>query len=312
MIDPSPYQPLSALVPLDGSELSERALAAALAAIGRDGHLVVLTVPRALGADLAWYYAHYGVPGSVPIEYPALEEVMAESRTEAAAYLDGIKARLAADGVRATQVLAEDAPAQAIDAAATAHDVDFIAIATHGRGGLGRWALGSTATKLLQTATVPILLIRAGAERSLERIEKIDVALDGSDLAEEVLEPVMALARRHGAVVRLVHVVQTPDHPVGTDTLALEAEITKIAETYLGEVAARLEGVGVAVSPWVTAGADIADVLARCAEQDDADLLAMTTHGRGGFSRWVYGSVADRLVRHGEVPLLIQRVGEAG
>lgn len=310
MTDPTPARPATALVPLDGSDLSERALNAARAAVGPDGHLILLTVPRALGADLAWYYAHYGVPGSVPVEYPAIEEILAESRAEAEAYLAGVAARLEGEGVAATTVLAEDQPADAIAEAAAAHGVDLVAMATHGRGGLGRWALGSTATKVLQHAQAPVLVVRAGAERALERVDRIDVALDGSELAEAILPDVMALARRNGSVVRLVHVVQTPDHPVGADTVALQAEITKVAQTYLDEVAARLAGEGVAVTPWVTAGADVADVLLRCAEQDGADLVAMTTHGRGGFSRWTYGSVADRLIRHADAPLLVRRVAE--
>ena len=298
------------LVPLDGSELAERALGPAVAAVGPGGHVVLVMVPRAVGADLAWYYAHYGAPGTVPMEYPAIEEVMAAARAEAETYLGDTEQRLARRGVRVTSVVAEELPAEAIARTAAAHGANRVAMVTHGRGGVGRWALGSTATKLLQSATLPVLLVRAGAERTPERIERIDVALDGSDVAEGILAPVMALARRHGAVVRLVHVVRTPDHKVDVDAVKLEAEITKVAETYLHEVAARLEGNGVTVTPWVTAGADVAEVLDHCATRDRADLLAMTTHGRGGLSRWLYGSVADRLVRHAEMPLLVLRVGD--
>lgn len=150
---------------------------------------------------------------------------------------------------------------------------------------------------------------------------RILVALDGSDLAEAILPDVIALARAFGSRITLLD-ASTPAETIateeasggmppvilpGSDPTGLAAAERKDAETYLTTVARRLSDQGLTVDwqqPVDAPAAAIVDLAARLG----ADLIAMTTHGRGGLKRAILGSVADNVIRHATVPILLRRV----
>ncbi len=141
--------------------------------------------------------------------------------------------------------------------------------------------------------------------------KKILVPLDGSDLAESALAHVSPLAKCMGAEVVLLRVVSVP---VGSYMLVTEPRLiedaAKRAEDdafeYLKGVAAKLRADGLKVSFEVGTGV-IDETIQEFATGVHADLIAMSTHGRGGLARLVIGSVADQLVRHSKVPILLVR-----
>ena len=94
-------------------------------------------------------------------------------------------------------------PAEEILRYADEKEVDLILMATHGRSGIKRWALGSVADKVLRSSTIPVWLVRAGApeQRTDDEglIRKIIVPLDGSELSESVLPHVEMLVKQWGA-----------------------------------------------------------------------------------------------------------------
>jgi nucleotide-binding universal stress UspA family protein len=141
--------------------------------------------------------------------------------------------------------------------------------------------------------------------------KRILVPLDGSPLAEAVLPPVQELAKALGAEVFLVRAATTPVVSM-VDPVKEEVDAVQKAEAYVAEVAGRLRTGGIAVHTAVRCGDATDEILGHIGD-NAVDLVAMSTHGRSGLSRVVLGSVAEHVVRHATVPVLLLRAqsGEA-
>jgi len=136
--------------------------------------------------------------------------------------------------------------------------------------------------------------------------DKILVPLDGSELAEGILPHVEGMAGGHQAEVILFQVLPA------TGTIAeVAAEQRHEADEYLGGVEKRLSEKGIDVRHSIRHGADPAAEIVDYADVNDVDLIAMSTHGRSGVSRWVFGSVASKVLRGTVKPILIIRPPEA-
>jgi nucleotide-binding universal stress UspA family protein len=214
-------------------------------------------------------------------------------------------------------------PAEEILRYAAEKEADLILMATHGRSGVRRWVLGSVADKVLRSAALPVLLIRAGMPKdaAYERWSspKMLVPLDGSEVAELVLPHVEALALPQGgaaAEVVLVGIceplvlppVTTPETSVNWGTAADEylAKSKKSAERYLSKVQRGLTDAGLKVSLEVLEGDPAAEIIDyACRKQ--VNLIVMATHGRSGIGRWAYGSVAQKVLHGGSTPILLVR-----
>jgi nucleotide-binding universal stress UspA family protein len=151
---------------------------------------------------------------------------------------------------------------------------------------------------------------------------QIVVALDGSPLAEQVLPYVEALATRFGSTVTLLRAIRAPGTiiaettapttpvagPVVDPTPIVEAERQEAAH-YLESLADRLREQGLTIKDEVSEG-PAAQVIVQRAQALGADLIAMTTHGRGGLGRLVFGSVADAVLRSAACPILLVRLNQ--
>ncbi|GIL14981.1 MAG: universal stress protein [Chloroflexota bacterium] len=141
--------------------------------------------------------------------------------------------------------------------------------------------------------------------------KKILVPLDGSELAEQALPQVSQLAGCMGAQVVLLRVpgesvysYLVPDPDIAVE---MRHDIETAAQVYLDEIASEFRVMNLAVSTLVVWGAPVPDTIIQVARQIEADLIVMSTHGRGGVARLVIGSVADDVVRHAPVPVLLVR-----
>ena len=143
---------------------------------------------------------------------------------------------------------------------------------------------------------------------------KVIVPLDGSELAEEVLPHVVEMIRGRDSQVYLLSVtpvmrgVARPVvdlRPDGEERQRVEQELKE----YLRKVASRLESVAAEVEVTVRSGRP-ADEILTFADNVGADLIAMTTHGRSGIRDWIFGSVADRILRGATCPVLLVRAGQ--
>ena len=285
------------LVPLDGSALAESVLPQVAELSRRLGARVILL--RA-----AWAHTLPGFDQG---------EAQLQAVREAEQYIATVEARLQAQGIAAveTSVWYAD-PVSAILEHAAWHQVDLIAMSSHGRGGVERLFLGSVATKVLQQSNVPVLLHRpllADADSaSGGRYRRILVPLDGSELAETVLPKVVALAKGMAAEIILLRVVPPhvlADHSLTTARKTLARERLNAME-YLEHVQRHLSEQGV-VARWIMRAGSPAEQIVAAANQQAADLIAMSTHARSAVGRLIRGSVADAVVRSAVVPMLLMR-----
>jgi nucleotide-binding universal stress UspA family protein len=139
--------------------------------------------------------------------------------------------------------------------------------------------------------------------------KKILAPLDGSELAERALEHVKTVIKGWRAPkVILLQVIPRPAHPAHTlsdEVVRSESEKAEAsAKEYLAKVADSLKGDGIAVETVIVCGGPAEEIL-DYAKKNKVDMIVMSTHGRSGVSRWVFGSVAERVLRHSGTPVLI-------
>jgi nucleotide-binding universal stress UspA family protein len=135
------------------------------------------------------------------------------------------------------------------------------------------------------------------------------IPLDGSPLAEQALPHAIAQARHSQAELILLRVVEPFAHVRGMSLADLEQirqQATAWAREYLERIAAGVREHGISVQMVITEGRSHTEIT-RCVEANQVDLIVLSTRGRSGFSRWLMGSVADRIVRGATVPVLLVR-----
>jgi len=151
--------------------------------------------------------------------------------------------------------------------------------------------------------------------------QRILVALDGTEIAERVLPHVEALAKSFGSTVILLQATTSPAKlmaelsgdidmaPTIIDpTEILEGEQEEVGE-YLARVAARLEAAGWKVQTDEPQGSPADEIVQRATDLD-ADLIAMTSHGRSGLGRLIFGNVGESVLSHAKCPILLVPVHE--
>jgi nucleotide-binding universal stress UspA family protein len=296
----------SILVPLDASPLAERAipLAASLAERASGSlHLAMVHVPAP-----AWALPQIGAAD------PALDQ---EIRSGEGRYLSRrLQDTAAGTSVPVSEALLDGDIPEAIAEYAADRQADLIVMTTHGRGPVSRFWLGSVADRLIRCTDRPVLLLHPAAARvpaRVEQLQRILVPLDGSPLAELAESPALMIARLSGGVLDLFRVVE-PAVPIwapfpggalpgeAPDSLRLRVEH---AERELEERAEAIRAAGVSVGTGVLVGPDPAGAILHRVQEVTADLIVLATHGRGGLSRVLLGSVTDKVVRAAPVPVLV-------
>jgi nucleotide-binding universal stress UspA family protein len=279
------------LVPLDGSELSTWALARAKNILDQpDLSVTLLQVIEATeerAKDLAF---------QVEPRHQAVRDALAVLRDGFLERSIPVRAEIRF-GDPATEILRE--------IAAGGHDL--VAMTTHGRSGLARVMFGSVALKVLQASPAPLLLFHplqrpdetlSPAETSdPARFRHLLVPLDGSPAAEEILPAAEGFARTFGSKLHLFTAV-----PGGAD----ESGHRRVAQEYLARWQALLAARGPKPLVEIRTGSPGEEALAAIRDLG-LDGVAMTTHGRSGVPRALYGSVAERILREAGVPVLLLR-----
>ena len=307
----------SILVPLDGSAFGEYALPLAL------------SIARQAGAPLQVLNV---APTMSPLDAEAAvwldDDVIAHLQARARAYLDGVVKRLGGlSPVPVNSVVRQGVVAACIHEHAIRSGADLVVMATHGRGPLARFWLGSVADELVRCLPMPLLLVRPREEppdlATEPDLTRVLLPLDGSELAEQVIEPAVALAAlMPGSEITLLRVVKPvlreeylPDSSAaGREARSLLAQVETLqhnmieeAEGYLAGVAERLRARGLRVQTLVTAREQPAVAILKEAAERRVGLIALETHGRRGLSRLILGSVADKVIRGSPVPVLVHR-----
>ena len=282
------------LVPLDGSELAEGALP------------YVEEIARSFSSEVILLTAY--------LSGERVEHLLG-------AYMAKKVQDLQTLGVKARSVILQgDAATQILDFAKK-NKIGLIIISTHGCSGCGRWPLGNIANKVMRESLIPTILVRSdqlgdvGADKELK---KILVSLDGSRFAEVVIPHVEGLAKKMNSEVVLVMAIEAVKLPyiaAYRDREEMEKNYTtkakREAERYLNKKEMSLSNKGLKVSSVPLEGKPTPTIL-QYGEDNSFNLIALTTHGFSGVTKWAYGSVASHIIESSSKPLLVLRASLPG
>ena len=313
------------LVPLDGSIRAERALGVAARIARATGGSVVLL--KAVGSPNEYNTSLYG---PYLVQPPGLMEDVLKTRVaRAKAYTDSVSQSETLAGINVETKVVTGTAVQAIDDVAGEEDADLVVKCSHGDTGFKRLLLGSVAQGLSRSCPVPVLVLHAEGsapesafpdpKRPLRSIVA-QVALDGSPFAEAAIVPAAMLVSALAAPVQgtLVLTRVVPLSALGKTPDTREQALNE-AKTYLRQAGQKYSSVAeqynVSLRTTIATGKDVAATLIRSAEQGDTiegnrlaggcDLIAITTHGRGGLQRLTLGSVTESLLGTIHLPMLI-------
>ena len=285
------------LVPLDGSDLAELALPYAQELASAFKSEVILL--------------HVSEPASS--QYQHMHEL----------YVEEVSDRMKERVRKVSPVVVSGKPADEIIGYAEKNKADLIVMTSHGRSGIMSWATGSIASKLLQAAAVPLLLVRAvKPKRKVQRpvlLNRILLPLDGSEAGEAAVGYVGELMSRLESEVTLFGVISSGQHirsVGGLDYINYPPEqmemFKKEAQEYLDGVYRRLKRRKGTVKVTLKVGAgDVGQEILKFAEEKRFSLIAISSHGHSGIEKWVFGSIANKVVLNSKAPvLLVKALGE--
>jgi nucleotide-binding universal stress UspA family protein len=293
---------IKALIALDGTELSESALC-------------VLPFLESLGVGQARLVSVWD-----DIEVPLngwdkeLEEAKARGQAFLEAYLHEKTRVWRSPGLLLEHSVKVGPAAVELLEEAEQQQPDVLVIATHGRTGVERWRLGSVAEKVIRNVDCPALVIGPNVTTPLNpyNVERIVVPLDGSPLAEEALPVACAISQKVKAELELIEVVHLPatwsaDPMFQPNPVEVLGWLEEGAKEYLARQLPGDANVKRTVIRSMATGGVSYD-MSGYLQDEPAQLVVMTSHGRHGFTRTVLGSVADAMLR-GPSPVLLVKPG---
>ena len=299
----------SLLVPLDGTRFSELALpiAEGIAQVtGASLHLAHVHVPHPPEALLANTQFQY--------EGVNMDEYDDHDRGWERSYLDALAQRVSRESsAEVDTALLEGELLPTLQDYASRVKADAVVVSTHSRTGVRRVWMGSVAEALIRAGDLPILAVHAEEGEPVgppQSIRNMLIPLDGSELAEAILPPAVDLALAFSARVTLLQVISSRFPSTNGLVPALPqhwTEALQAGEDYLERIARRLRTRGLRVEPMVMAHPKPSQAIRDVADEVDADLIAMATHGYSGMKRALFGSVAEDVLRHTRTPLLVRR-----
>ncbi len=290
------------IVPLDGSAFAEcvlpHAVAMARAFDAQVSLLQVIDQPTTMDA----------ISSIDPVSWRL-------KKTEIELYLNTIKSRLENQGVKVEKDLIEGRVLDQIVKFAQTHAADLMILSSHGQPehGFGSWNLSLTVQQLLQQRLTSALIVRSDRSHSEGegfKYRRLLVPLDGSRRAEAALPIATRLAEEHQAELLLTHIVNRPDTPrrmpLSHEDIDLVNHLVERnreeASEYLEQLQVRLPG---NVRTLLAVSDNVAAALQDMAEREESDLMVMTAHGYSGQARWPYGSITNRFIADGVLPLLV-------
>jgi nucleotide-binding universal stress UspA family protein len=220
-----------------------------------------------------------------------------------------------------TKMVQDDAHsvAASIVKAANGLECDVILMGTQGREGLDRLLVGSVAERVTRLANQPVMLVRSvhsGQSSNVNSFESILVPIDGSTTSQAALWTADELAKQLGASLHFLHVV--PDLPLpmsdgmgfGTMNYRSEAWIEALenqANVIIKHAkdSTTLEKVETSTIP--ASGNRTAKQILKFAKEHHSSLIVIGTHGRSGLDRLLLGSVAEGVMHHADVPVILVR-----
>jgi nucleotide-binding universal stress UspA family protein len=282
------------LVPLDGSELAEKALpyAKTIAKL-KNSNVILFAVSLTIFVDRRdRLFASY-------------VEVNAKELNE--------------EGIKATAATSYGDVAEEILKYANNNKMDLIVMATHGYAGAKQWMFGSITQKVLYGTGIPVLLIKSKSPQVSVEFNRILLPVDGSPFSESTFPYVEELTKNTNGEILLLHICEPPIVPsYGSRPINptwkkyrddMWAEMEQQSTIYLKKTKAALKKKGIKVKSRIAKAqtGEVAQTIMKISKEENVDLIVIATQGRAGVSRWVYGSVANRIVEEFSQPILLIR-----
>jgi nucleotide-binding universal stress UspA family protein len=270
------------MVPLDGSPIAEVALPWAV-------HLAKQT-----RGDVRLVGVH--APPAVVLDGETLGTVIPDDsvRQAEADYFAGVQGRVKDAGVPVAADLLDGGVVTSLAEYAASLRPTWIVMLSHARGAVGRFLFGETATEFVRRSPCPVLLVHEG---DTPEVRHVLVPLDGSPLAERMVRPAGEFARAVAGGVTLLMAQADARHPDPAGYLARQAEAIRTG--------------GLSAEVRVVTDGRAADVIVAAAEARPGTVVALATHGRGGLSKLVWGSVTDQVVHRTRRPALVFKPSES-
>ena len=287
----------SILVPTDGSDGAETGARHGIglaADVGAELHVLSVVDALELDASLA------GVDETDPKgRFEAEARRAVETVTEIAQpHLD----------TEPTTAVEWGRPFRSITEYAARHNIDLIAMGTHGRSGLERFVLGSVAEKVLRTASVPVLVVPPAATDDIEAsYRELLVPTDGSEAATHAVDWGLTLAAIDDGRIHALYSVDTGRF-AGGELAGVYDSLEATGEAALDGIREQAGEAGVDVTATIGTG-PAARVIRTYSDEHGVDLIVMGTHGRSGVERYLIGSVTESIVRHASVPVCCVPIG---
>jgi len=219
---------------------------------------------------------------------------------DAEAYLNRIAAGLRGKGAIVDTHVLRGRPAPTIVDMAVRGGFSLILMCSCGKSGIKRILMGSVAEEVLRRSPIPVFIVHPLARTTGKmRIKRIVVPLDGSHRSGSILPHVAPLAKATGAKLLFMTIVEPRsrhDYPVEV-----------VARNVFREQK-RLHNQGIQTELAIRYGDPVVEILS-FGDVQNADMVALSTHGRTGLERALYGSVAESVLRKGRLPLLVLRTG---
>jgi nucleotide-binding universal stress UspA family protein len=296
----------SILVPLDGSTFSEHALPLALTIAQRAGATVEL------------------VHVSGPADQTYLPNVLSEDSDDISAavhaqlYLNRLAATISATWhVPLKTTILDGQVVPALTHLVETSSTDLLVMTTHSRNALVRMVLGSVADALVRSLSLPILLMRPlqtqpDLTQPVPDLQQVLIPLDGSALAESILEPAIALGSLFGAKYTILQAMNVPllGYALSAQTPEIDQQVLNTwrleAQSYLQQITHRLCQRNLPTEPAITLNNPPNGIL-EYAKLHPISMVALTTHGRSDLTRLLLGSTADAIIRDSHLPVLVCR-----
>lgn len=282
------------LVPTDGSEHAVRAAEHSLAlAEAFDATIHVINVVDV--QSVAGLFDAGGVDSSFVTRIKAEGEHAIQAIETAVGECEQIQ----------TAVLEGD-PSTTLLNYATEHDIDLIAMGTHGRTGFERYITGSVTERVVRQANTPVLTVRATEQNREKSYDDILIPTDGSEFAAAAIEHGVAIANQFDGRIHAVNVLNVGDmsvNPSYTPATELVERLKEDGKKATEQIETRARDAGCEVVTSVREGYPANELLGYT-EEHDIDLIAMGTTGRTGLTRFLMGSTTERLIRHADVGVL--------
>ena len=280
------------LVPTDGSECAGVAVGYAADLAGRfDATVHVLSVVDNRRVE---HGPHYD-----------------ECREDAAETTETAADRLARDGVAVERAVGTGVPYEAITEYAAAEAVDLVVMGTRGRTGVDEYLLGSVTEKVVRRSDAPVLTVRTRDDGSVTYpYDDVLVPTDGSEGAAAAVDPGVSIAGAYDATLHSLSVVDTRSLGVDVRSGTVVDALEERAREAVAAVETRATDASVSDTETAVERGLPSECIRTYVVENDVGLVVMGTHGRSGISRYLLGSVAEKVARTSPVPVMTVREPE--